>query len=48
MDVYKGIYLLSRQRDGQPNGWGANQNSQATDSWGVQWLDAKFWKHGIP
>ena len=47
IEIYKGIYLIYRNRDGQKSGWGANQNDQAfSDPWSVTSNYIKFWKFG--
>lgn len=48
IDIYKGIYLLYRNRDGQPHGWGANSNDQSLSegTWSVYSDSKKIWKQG--
>src|SRR5690606_13335936 len=47
IEVYKGIYMIYRNRDGQPNGWGADQNSASVSApWSVWSGSARFWKYG--
>jgi len=47
-EVYKGIYLIYRNRDGQPNGWGAENNRQEiSNPWGIMYAQINFWKYGM-
>ncbi len=47
IEIYKGIYLIYRDRAGQKDGWGADQNNQDTStSWPVKSNGIAFWKFG--